>query len=82
MSISVAGLENFSQSHSRSEKQNLERQLLPIPWKYNGVEGAALQNSVIVTLLLWDEGEKYFPDFPFYAFIITAALNFAIGKKN
>lgn len=54
----------------------------PHTWKYSSEEGAALQNSVIVTLLLWDEGEKYFPDFPLYAFIITAALNFAIGKKK
>lgn len=41
---------------------------------------AELSNSN--SILLWDEGEKYFPDFPLYVFIITAALNFSIGKKE
>lgn len=33
------------------------------------------------SILLWDEGEKYFPDFPLYVFSITAVLNFSTGKK-
>lgn len=87
VNISVAGLENFSKSHSRSKESWIEKwekksREATLPLKIQQCRKCSFtelcnNNSI----LLWDEGKKYFPDFPLYVFIITAALNFAIGRK-